>query len=370
VSQSPAWPKWSDRASTLVQQPAHAQAVADSALDGAPKSAGIFPAASPIHRAVHHRSLGRQVQRREDRDGHPSLRDRGDDPAPAPAPATQRVHREDALQEFRPGVTTARAGGAPSGAGIRWRKRGAPSIGWKLVRLIQRLSVENVTWGAPRIRDEMGMLGHEVAQSSVEKYVVKRRDPEKGQRWSTFLANHMKVTAACDFFVVPTLTFTMLYAFVVLSHDRRRIVHVGVTAHPTAEWTARQVREAFPGDGTEPKYLLRDRDRIYGDTFREEIRAMELRELLSGHRCPWQNPFVERVIGSIRRECTDHVIVMGEQHLTQMLRDYAASYNSSRCHQSLDGNSPEPRTRETSPVDDVSAVPVLGGLHHEYRRAA
>jgi len=252
----------------------------------------------------------------------------------------------------------------------RTTKRGAPAIGWKLVRLIQRLSVENVTWGAPRIRDELGMLGHDVAQSTVEKYMVKRRDPEKGQRWSTFLRNHMKVTAACDFFVVPTLTFKMLYAFVVLSHDRRRILHVGLTAHPTAEWTARQIREAFPGDGSEPTYLLHDRDGIYGDRFHDEARAMGLRELLSGRRCPWQNPFVERVIGSIRRECTDHVIITGERHLLTLLREHQRYYNSSRCHNSLDDNAPEPRQREAAPVEDVVAVPVLGGLHHEYRRAA
>jgi putative transposase len=249
----------------------------------------------------------------------------------------------------------------------RTAKRGAPAIGCKLARLIRRLSVENVTWGSPRIRDELTMLGHE---STVDKYMIKRRDPEKGQRWSTFLANHMKVTAACDFFVVPTLTFKMLYAFVVLSHDRRRIVHVGVTAHPTAEWTARQIREAFPGDGSEPTYLLHDRDGIYGDRFHDEIRAMGLRELLSGRRSPWQNPFVERVIGTIRRECTDHVIVTGERHLLALLREHQRYYNSSRCHQSLDGDAPELRTREVTPVEDVIAVPVLGGLHHEYRRAA
>jgi putative transposase len=228
-------------------------------------------------------------------------------------------------------------------------KRGAPPIGWKLVRLIQRMCVENVTWGAPRIRDELGLLGHEVAQSTVEKYMLKRTDPRRGQRWSTFLANHMTVTAACDFFVVPTLTFKLLYAFVVLSHDRRRIVRVAVTAHPTAEWTAGQIREAFPDEDTLPTYLLHDRDSIYGDRFHEEIRIMGLRELLSGRRSPWQNPFAERVIGSIRRECTDHVIAIGERHLLRLLQEYQSYYNASRSHQSLDGNAPEPRQREASP---------------------
>ncbi len=250
------------------------------------------------------------------------------------------------------------------------KKPGRPPIAWKLVYLIKRLSQENVFWGAPRILDELALLGHAVPQSTVEKYMVRHRDPDRGQRWTTFLRNHMRVTAACDFFVVPTLTFKLLYAFVVLSHDRRRIVHIAVTRHPTAEWTARQVREAFPGDGTEPRFLLHDHDSIYGDEFHRALQAMGLRELLSGRQCPWQNPFVERVIGSIRRECTNHVIALGERHLLQTLRAYAAYYNASRCHQSLDGNAPEPRAREPTPVEDVVAVPVLGGLHHEYRRAA
>jgi transposase InsO family protein len=186
----------------------------------------------------------------------------------------------------------------------------------------------------------------------------------------TFLRNHMKVTAACDFFVVPTLTFQLLYAFLVLSHDRRRIVHVAVTRHPTAEWTARQIREAFPGDGTEPTYLLHDRDSIYGDDFRREIEAMGLREVLSGRQSPWTNPYVERAIGSIRLDATDHILALGERHLLQTLRAYASYYNTARCHRGLNGDSPEPRSRERTSVNDVHAVPVLGGLHHQYRRAA
>ncbi len=268
---------------------------------------------------------------------------------------------------------------------IRWHRRGMryywgrksrpknpgrPAIAWRLIYLIKRLSRENVTWGSPRIRDELAMLGHSVPKSTVERYMVKHRDPKRGQGWRTFLQNHMKVTAACDFFVVPTLTFRLLYAFVVLSHDRRRIVHVAVTAHPTAEWTARQIREAFPGDGSEPRYLLHDRDGIYGDDFHREIRAMGLRELLSGRKSPWMNPYVERVLGSIRRECTDHVIALGERHLLGLLREYQRYYNAGRCHQSLGGDAPEPKTREAAPVNDVIAVPVLGGLHHQYRRAA
>ncbi|MGQ0552650.1 MAG: integrase core domain-containing protein [Planctomycetota bacterium] len=258
-----------------------------------------------------------------------------------------------------------------------WRRKskphkvGRPSIGWVLVYLIKRLSQENPLWGAPTITEQLRTLGHHVAQSTVEKYMVPRRgDPGRGQRWATFLRNHMKVTAACDFFVVPTLTFKRLYGFVVLSHDRRRIVHVGVTAHPTAEWTARQVTEAFPGEGTEPRLLLRDNDAIYGEEFERQIRAMGLRQLRTAHKSPWQNPYVERVIGSIRRECLDHIIPMGETHLLRTLLEYQHYYNTDRPHQGLDGDTPDHRVREAEPAHEVTAEPVLGGLHHRYKRAA
>jgi transposase InsO family protein len=214
------------------------------------------------------------------------------------------------------------------------------------------------------------LLGHEVAASTVAKYMVRHPSPKRQQGWRTFIRNHMPVTAACDFFVVPTLTFKRLYAFVVLSHDRRRILHVNVTSHPTAEWTARQLVEAFPGDGTEPRYLIRDRDGIYGDAFRRQAKAMDLREVLTSPRSPWQNAYAERVIGSIRRECTDYIIPISEKHLLRVLREYTDYYNTSRAHQGLDGDTPAHREPEAVPVRDVIAEPVLGGLHHRYRRAA
>ena len=165
---------------------------------------------------------------------------------------------------------------------------------------------------APRV--VVAVLGHDVGATTIAKYMVRHRDPERAQCWRTFVQNHMPVTAACDFFVVPTLTFKLLFGFVVLSHDRRRIVHVAVTSHPTAEWTARQVVEAFPGDGSEPRYLIRDRDAIYGDAFQRQVRAMGIRQVLAAPRSPWQNAYAERVIGSIRRECLDHVIPLGQRH--------------------------------------------------------
>ena len=253
----------------------------------------------------------------------------------------------------------------------RWKSRakpGRPPIGMELIHLIRRLSRENVLWGAPRIVDELALLGDSVAESTVAKYMIKHRPVDAGQSWRTFLANHMAVTAACDFFVVPTLTFKLLYGFVVLSHDRRSILHVNVTDHPTTEWTARQLLEAFPFQAV-PKYLVRDRDSIYGWAFRNQVKALGVKEVLIARRSPWQNPFVERVIGSIRRECLDHMVPFSEQHLLRILREYVEYYNTSRVHQSLDGNAPIPR-RQGTVGGDVVAEPVLGGLHHVYRRAA
>jgi transposase InsO family protein len=231
------------------------------------------------------------------------------------------------------------------------------------------MSTENPLWGAPRISAELTLLGHDVGESTVAKYMGKAPDPKRRQTWRTFLRNHLAVSAGCDFFTVPTLTFKLLYVFVVLSHDRRRILHVNVTAHPTAEWTAQQITEAFPGDAAVPRYLHRDRDSVYGDVFRRRVVAMGTREVLNARQAPWQNPFAERVIGSIRRECTDHLIPLNEAHLRRILREYVAYYNRARCHQSLGGNAPEPRTVEDGD-GSVYAIPHLGGLHHRYSRAA
>ena len=188
------------------------------------------------------------------------------------------------------------------GFAFYWRRKsratpGRPPISMKLIMLIRRLSKENVLWGAPRIRDELALLGHDLAESTVAKYMVKRRNAEPSQSWKTFITNHMAESAACDFFVVPTLTFDFLYCFVVLSHDRRRILHVNVTANPTAAWTARQIVEAFPYDSV-PKYLHRDRDSIFGWEFRRCVASLGIEQIVSAARSPWQNAFVERVIGT------------------------------------------------------------------------
>ena len=245
-------------------------------------------------------------------------------------------------------------------------KPGRPPISMAIIHLIRRMSMDNTTWGAPKIASELALIGHVVADSTVAKYMVKARKPDPSQRWGTFIRNHMDVTAACDFFVVPTATFKVLYVFVVLSHSRRQILHVNVTEHPTAAWTARQLIEAFPFEV--PRLLLRDRDRIYGWEFEQMVKALGIRQILSAPRSPWQNAFAERVIGTIRRECTDRIIPFGRRHLLRTVSEYVEYYNEARPHQSLDRNSPMPRRVES--VGEVCAKPVLGGLHHRYFRAA
>jgi transposase InsO family protein len=218
----------------------------------------------------------------------------------------------------------------------RWKSRsrgGRPQIDADLRALIRQMSTENPLWGAPRIHGELLKPGFEVAQSSVAKYMVKRRGPPS-QGWCTFLRNHAPDIAAMDLFVVPTISFNLLYAFVIVRLDRRDLVWINVTTHPTAEWLARQITEALPWNDA-PRYLIRDRDRAYGFAVTRRLRAMGIRDKPIAPGSPWQNGFVERLIGSIRRECTDHIIAAGEGHLRRLLRSYAHYYNGSRTHRSL-----------------------------------
>src|SRR5712692_1738403 len=218
----------------------------------------------------------------------------------------------------------------------RWKSRprgGRPQIDTELRGLIRRMSMENPLWGAPRIHGELLKLGFEVAQSSVAKYMVKRRRPPS-QGWRTLLHNHAPGIAAMDLFVVLTVGFDLLYAFVIVRLDRRDLVWINVTTNPTADWIARQLTEAFPWDEA-PRYLIRDRDRIYGTVVTRRLRAMGIRDKPTASASPWQNGYAERLIGSIRRECVDHVIVLGEAHLRRILRSYACYYNGIRTHRSL-----------------------------------
>lgn len=254
----------------------------------------------------------------------------------------------------------------------RWKskhgKPGRPPIERVIRDLIRRMSRENPTWGAPRIVSELALLGHDVAEETVAKYMVRTRKPPS-QNWRTFLANHMPDTAACDFFTVPTVTFRVLYVFIVMRHDRREIVHFGITTNPYAEWAAQQIIQAFPYEEA-PRFLIRDRDGIYGDYFKERVKGMGIEEVPIAPHSPWQNPYCERVIGSIRRECLNHVIVLGERHLRRILAEYFDYYHNSRCHLSLDRNSPLPRQVEPESEGEVVAIPQVGGLHHRYTRHA
>ena len=212
------------------------------------------------------------------------------------------------------------------------------------------------------------MLGIHVSQATVAKYMVNHPKPPS-QTWRSFLNNHSKDLVSVDFFTVPTATFRILYVFLVLRHERREVVHFNVTEHPTAQWTAQQMIEAFPWDPA-PQYLLRDRDKTYGASFRHRVHSLGMQEVLTATRSPWQNPYVERLIGSIRRECVDHIIVFNEMHLKHTLRAYFSYYHKARTHLALDKQCPETRPVEQPDLGTVIAFPHVGGLHHEYRRAA
>ena len=231
----------------------------------------------------------------------------------------------------------------------RWKSRrrgGRPPVETELRALIRRMSIENPLWGAPRIHGELLKLGFEVAQSSVAKYIVKRRVPPS-QGWRTFLRNHAPDISAMDLFVVPTIGFDLLYALVIVRLDRRGLVWINVTTNPTAEWVARQITEAFPWDMA-PGYMIRDRDRVYGTVVTRRLRAMGIRDKPIAPASPWQNGFAERLIGSIRRECLDHIIVLGEVHLRRILKSYARYYNEKRTHLALDKDAPRSRTVKTA----------------------
>jgi transposase InsO family protein len=247
----------------------------------------------------------------------------------------------------------------------RWKsglRGGRPKIESDLRALIKKMSMDNPLWGAPRIHGELLKLGFEIAQSSVAKYMVKRNGPPS-QGWRTFLENHAPDIAAMDLFVVPTISFGLLYALVVLRLDRRELVWINVTANPTAEWIARQVTEAFPWEDA-PQYLIRDRDRVYGTIVTRRLRAMGIRDKPVAPASPWQNGFAERLIGSIRRECVDNLIVLGEAHLRRTLRSYARYYNHIRTHWSLAKDAPVSRPIQRTGI--VRSHAILGGLHHHY----
>ncbi len=230
------------------------------------------------------------------------------------------------------------------------------------------MSSANPLWGAPRIHGELLKLGIVVSQATVAKYMVRRRGAPS-PTWRSFLCNHAEGIAAIDMFVVASASFRLLYVLIILAHDRKKIVRTAVTEHPTAAWLSRQVTEAFPWD-TAPRYLLRDRDASYGLAFRSRVEAMGIKEVITAPRSPWQNAYVERVIGSIRRECLDHIVIFNERHLRRVLTSYVDYYQRTRTHLSLDKDCPDPRPIMPRRIGKAIAIPQVGGLHHRYERLA
>jgi putative transposase len=251
-----------------------------------------------------------------------------------------------------------------------WKSRpgtGRPTVPHEIRGLIRELSTANPLWGAPRIHGELQKLGILVSQSTVAKYM--RRHPRPpSQTWRTFLTNHANQIMAADLFVVPTVTFRLLFVLVMLGHDRRRIVHMAVTEHPTAAWTAQQLRNAFPEQDA-PTYLVHDRDAIFADVATTVV-AMNMHAVRTAPRSPWQNAYVERLIGSIRRECLDHLIVVNATALHRILTDYVAYYMGSRTHLALGKDAPTSRPVVPPSAGRIVATPQVGGLHHRYDRSA
>lgn len=252
---------------------------------------------------------------------------------------------------------------------IYWRWKcgglgGRPKVPQELRDLTREMNLANPLWGAPCIHGELLKLGFDLSETTVATYMVKP-PPSPGQKWTAFLHNHMNQTASMDFFVVPTLTFHLLYVLVVLDHARRRILQVAVTANPTARWTAQQLREAFPWNTT-PRFLIHDGHGSFKGECATTIRSMGIRMKRTAPASPWQNAYVEWVIGSIRRECTDHLIAINEQQLSTILRSYVSYYNHHRTHLTLGKDTPLPQPANRKTKGRVLSIPEVGGLHHSY----
>ena len=245
---------------------------------------------------------------------------------------------------------------------------GRPPINAEITALIRKMAAMNLLWGAPRIHGELRKLGIEVAERTVSRLMPKLRAPPS-QTWRTFLANHVRDVVAIDFFTVLSAGLRVLFVLIVLAHHRRRVVHFNVTEHPTAHWTTQQIVDAFPNDSA-PSYLLRDRDHAYGPAFRQRVKGTGIAEILTAPSSPWQNPFAERLIGSARRECLNHVLVLGERHLCRILTSYFAYYHQARTHLALDKDAPDLRPIELPAAGKIVPLPEVGGLHHRYTRQA
>jgi transposase InsO family protein len=249
------------------------------------------------------------------------------------------------------------------------RKRpGRPGKYSEIRDLIRKMAKSNPLWGAPRVHGELRKLGIDISERTVSRWMPRRTKPPS-QTWRAFLDNHVGDLVSMDFFTVPTATFRVLFVLIILAHHRRRIVHFNVTDHPTAEWTGQQIVEAFC-EGKSPRFMIRDRDGVYGLMFRERVKGLGIEEVVIAPRSPWQSPYVERVIGSVRRECLDHVVVLGEKHLRRIIKHYLSYYHGARTHLALDKDAPAPRSVQPAEKGIVMEIPEVGGLHHRYERRA
>ncbi len=246
------------------------------------------------------------------------------------------------------------------------RRRGRPGTAVEIRRLIERMVTGNPLWRAPRIHGELTTLGIEISERTVSRILRTLRRPQT-QTWKTFLHNHLGQLVSIDFFTVPTVPLKVLFVFFVLEHRRREVLHCSVTEHPTAAWTSQQIIEAF-ADRDAPRYLIRDRDSVYGNEVRLRIASLPMEEVLTAPRSPWQNPYAERLIGSIRRDCLDHFVILNARHLKRTLASYFDYYHGSRTHLGLGKQCPF--ARQASSTGRIIEIPHLGGLHHRYERIA
>ena len=243
---------------------------------------------------------------------------------------------------------------------------GRPATAAEICRLIERMAAANPLWRAPRIHGELKMLGIAISERTVSRMLRRLRRPPS-QTWKTFLHNHLGQMVSIDFFTVPTITMKVLFVFIVLEHRRRQVLHFNVTEHPTAAWTSQQIVEAF-AERNAPRYIIRDRDGVYGNEVRLRISSLDMEEVLTAPQSPWQNPYVERLIGSIRRDCLNHFVIFNARHLKRTLTSYFVYYHGSRTHLGLDKQCPIPRP--VSSIGKIIKIPQLGGLHHRYERLA
>jgi len=242
--------------------------------------------------------------------------------------------------------------------------RGRPATAVEIRRLIERMVAANPLWGAPRVHGELTMLRIEISERTVSR-ILRRLPRPPGQTWKTFLHNHLGQMVSIDFFTVPTITFKVLFVFIVMEHRRRQVLHFNVTDHPTSAWTSQQIVEAF-AEHDAPRYLVRDRDGVYGSDVRLRIASLQIEEILTAPHSPWQNPYAERLIGSIRRECLDHFIILNARHLKRTLASYFSYYHGSRTHLGLDKQCPF--SRQVFAAGQIVQIPQLGGLHYRYER--